>query len=435
MIEYKSYINPALSYLVLAGATLFFGRPDWFLLQKDPKAEIEVRRVEEQQKEILATRNRIELGHSISNAIVKTRGAAGLESTKVDTSAVTMFLYQLGNEVAVGDEVTRKRLEYMVQRENPTIQIKASSFFEAENQDALVSLVEARASLAGLEGTTHYGSVSKITDEGKAWAWIFRGNQVSREEQLAQALSRGGFFSLKCSHCGGDSFGRLIPNANYLVMPKCMDCGLATHVFGPDTEGSYRRANDFLTGFKIPQEKVDPFLPVDHEYSDSEALVLANWRVILDRCNFEYDFAENGDSKRDVWKLPQQTWEDRVGDCEDTTILLTDALISAGFDARVAYGTWKGRGHAWCVVKVGKRQRILETTLANAETVGLRSIIEVGNDYIAFCLFDRDSIYLRRHAGELSTPDYFSNDYWQTITIHESDVEVPTELSSISTPE
>ncbi len=429
----KSSFGKVLMVIVLGGAALYIGYPKLFGRQNDAAAlarAAEESHAKELRKKAEENKAAVQLGNTVAEGIVQTRKTAGLETGKLDTSVLKLALSQMGTELEVGDEVTQQQLEMTLLQKNPTFRFEASSVLEAESPEALIAQVKSWPSLTE-EEFTHFGSITRNGKNGNVWTWIFGGIEVSREEKLDLALEKGGFFSLVCSHCQRESSYELTAHAKYLVMPPCTSCGLTTHVFGPDTEGNYRRACDFLTGFQIPREKVEEYLPINHEYREPEDHVLAHWKVILDRCDYEYDTTQRGEMARDVWKLPSQTWDERVGDCEDTTILLTDALISAGFEARVAFGTWEGQGHAWCVVKVGNRQRILESTMAHTGAVSLRSIIDVGKDYVATCMFDRDSIYLRKNAGNLSTPDYFSETYWRQLKINKTTAKPPTELSAL----
>lgn len=67
----------------------------------------------------------------------------------------------------------------------------------------------------------------------------------------------------------------------------------------------------------------------------------------------------------EFWYFPAESLARHAGDCDDSASLLTSLLRSAGYDAYTAVGTYRGLGHAWCVLD-GK---ILETTYTDAHTV------------------------------------------------------------------
>lgn len=99
-----------------------------------------------------------------------------------------------------------------------------------------------------------------------------------------------------------------------------------------------------------------------------------------------YDFVcRNINYRRDIgefWQTPSETLEG-IGDCEDTSILLTSLIRAGGIpNAYVALGTLQGLGHAW----VTHRGEILETTYTSA-----RPVPDPG-DYVAFVLFDEQEV-------------------------------------------
>ena len=354
----------------------------------------------------------------VENTIVETRKSSGLVTAAFDRKLINFLEPQVEVMTIGGRMPTSKTLEDMLGEVEPGFRVGSSTLFIGEKPEELASQVKSWSPLIEMPDD-EFGSISQLGRDGKVWAWVYHGNRISRKQQLDDALNQGGRFVLKCAHCGEDTGFRLSAHAKFFVKPECSHCRLTAHAFGPNTEGDYLRVCDFLTGFKVPDENVTQFLPANPEARTPKSKILAHWSAILDRCDYELDTKQKGDARRDVWKLPQQTWDERVGDCEDTTILLADALISAGYDARVVLGHWQGEGHAWCVVKSEGRQWILETTQPLTGAASLRSIIKVGGDYVAMCTFNRDSIFLRRHAANLSTPDYFSDNYWMTLNLNE----------------
>ncbi|GAI98236.1 unnamed protein product [marine sediment metagenome] len=80
-----------------------------------------------------------------------------------------------------------------------------------------------------------------------------------------------------------------------------------------------------------------------------------------------YDFVcRNVDYRRDIgefWQVPSETLVSKMGDCEDTSILLTSLLRCVGIDAYTAIGEYLGYGHAWTT----QNSFIYETTYTRAQ--------------------------------------------------------------------
>ena len=82
-----------------------------------------------------------------------------------------------------------------------------------------------------------------------------------------------------------------------------------------------------------------------------------------------YDFVcHNINYRRDIgefWQTPSETLKG-IGDCEDTSILLTSLIRAGGApNCHVALGSLGGYGHAWCQLD----GQILETTYTSARPV------------------------------------------------------------------
>jgi len=81
-----------------------------------------------------------------------------------------------------------------------------------------------------------------------------------------------------------------------------------------------------------------------------------------------YDFVcRHVEYRRDwgeFWQTPSETLKG-IGDCEDTSILLTSLLRCGGISAYTALGSFQGYGHAWCQLD----GQILETTYTSARPV------------------------------------------------------------------
>ncbi|MFT5854824.1 MAG: putative transglutaminase-like cysteine proteinase, partial [Verrucomicrobiales bacterium] len=113
----------------------------------------------------------------------------------------------------------------------------------------------------------------------------------------------------------------------------------------------------------------------------------------------------------DTWQLADETWKFKNGDCEDSSILLADWLISSGFDARVVIGTTdRLEGHAWCVVYLEGATYILETTKARPDLGNLPYASSLRPRYIPRYQFNRESVFYLKD-GEKS-PRYWSSAAW-----------------------
>ncbi len=107
-----------------------------------------------------------------------------------------------------------------------------------------------------------------------------------------------------------------------------------------------------------------------------------------------YDFVcRNIDYRRDVgefWQVPSETLASKLGDCEDTSLVLCSLLRNA-INAHVALGIFQGYGHAW----VELNGQILETTYTSARPV------PDPEDYCTYVIFnDQEMIELWPDALE-----------------------------------
>lgn len=230
---------------------------------------------------------------------------------------------------------------------------------------------------------------------------------------LDEANVKGGRFHNRCPHCGTVHALELGRELRTLIL-SCPHCDLPFDVLAVGSDHRMHRATDFFEGFSIPGSPRP-------ETGSAEEQVLALWRRVSERCQYEAEqdrhSATSGDAPRDVWKTSSETWEEARGDCEDTSILLADILITAGFDARVAIG-WNGNvgQHAWVVVRVGGRQYLLETTLQ--KKIGPEDLVEVSSVagfYQPEQVFDRQSIYFTTARPEQFTADYFAETVWKSV--------------------
>jgi hypothetical protein len=101
-----------------------------------------------------------------------------------------------------------------------------------------------------------------------------------------------------------------------------------------------------------------------------------------------YDWVcRNIDYRRDIgefWAFPSETLRG-MGDCEDTSNVLTSLLCCGGINAYTVIGDYQGYGHAW----VDRGGQIYETTYIQARPV------PDPEHYTPYCLFnDREMIEL-----------------------------------------
>ena len=224
---------------------------------------------------------------------------------------------------------------------------------------------------------------------------------------LREANEKGGRFYNACPHCGETHALELDRESRTLIL-SCPYCDLPFDVLALDTRGQIRRASDFLEGFDLIEADGSG------NWSDRDRVVEL-WRRVADRCEYASD--HTGFEEQEVWKTPTETWMDRSGDCEDTSILLADILLSAGFDARVAIG-WNGNigQHAWVVVQIDESQHVIETTLQEEiDADSLMPVEEASAFYQPEQLFDRGNIYYTTAQSEHFGRDYFSSEHWKVI--------------------
>lgn len=206
-----------------------------------------------------------------------------------------------------------------------------------------------------------------------------------------------------CPVCRKGHAVTLSPQSQSTVCIRCPNCDSPYNLLAADDDGNWRRANQFLEGF-------NPF-PASPGL-DPEQVVLQVWKQLDEHCRYQLDPERIGGL--DSWNLPHQTFELSWGDCEDTAMLLADALIANGIEARVALGRMKGKGHAWCVVRLGERQHILESTAAGVKNLRrLPRMDDLALDYQPECLFDRDTVCFNRYQEW--TSNYWTGSTWVVV--------------------
>lgn len=302
-----------------------------------------------------------------------------------------------------------------IQTEFPGAQYLAANLITSSDRDELLSKLSGWTAVANPDfdclNTTVFHAGTRLGALGV----------VSRripQFSLRAANEGSGRFFNRCPHCHVIHALELARESRTLIL-SCPHCELPFDILAVGTRGEMRKVNDFLAGFEL--EAIGEYA------SKREGLdkIVALWGLVADRCDYELDQDRPGGVGRDggeansheVWKTSRETWDEATGDCEDTSILLADVLIGAGFEARVAIG-WNGNigQHAWVVVSVGEKQYILESTLE--KTIDRSDLAEVG-EIAAFYqpeqLFDREHIYYTTARPDHFRLDYFSPTLWKTV--------------------
>ena len=290
-----------------------------------------------------------------------------------------------------------------LQKKYPGAQYLAANLVSAINRDELLT------ELSEWDELTHpeFKNVSTtvIGTDRKLIAMSVLSRRIPRFS-LAAANNGGQRFFNVCPHGGSVHALELNRKTKTLIL-SCPDCDRAYDVIASDSSGTMRRANEFFTEFQLPglSPKISP-----------KKRVLSIWKTVADRCTYQHDHSEYDQSE--VWKTSDETWFERQGDCEDTSILLVDLLISAGFDARVAIG-WNGNigQHAWVVVQVEGEQFVIESTLQESPSMAdMIPVKDASPFYRPEQLFDRDRLYFQDATPEKVSSNYFSDSLWKSVS-------------------
>jgi hypothetical protein len=340
--------------------------------------------------------------------INRLRQPAGVAEVRGDES-IQAFLEQFMARQSKPQDLELDEVFDALQQEFPGAQYLAANLVTSRDREELLGKLAGWTAVANPEFDAINTTVFRAS--GRLGALAVMSRRIP-EFSIQAANETGGRFHNRCPHCGVIHALELDRDSRTLIL-SCPHCDLPFEVLAVDTRGRIRRAMEFLEGFSLP---VSP----EETASSDEEKILAIWRVVADRCDYELDqdrADDSGDGNREVWKTSGETWAEASGDCEDTSILLADALIEAGFDARVAIG-WNGNigQHAWVVVKAGEGQYLLETTLQKA--IGREDLSEVAaaaSFYQPEQLFDREQIYYSTARPERFTKDYFAKDVWKPV--------------------
>ncbi|MEM9480086.1 MAG: transglutaminase-like domain-containing protein [Verrucomicrobiota bacterium] len=253
------------------------------------------------------------------------------------------------------------------------------------------------------EETTHLASFVHFKKSGTLQSLVITARRLPRFSP--EMLSDNGreFFN-QCVLCGEGHTGKIV-RANRAVVLTCPHCDRDYDLLAMRVDGSYARVNDLLRAFEPPSAYA-----VDRVVQDE---VIDIWAAVGRHCNYVKD-KYTPDGQEDAWQTSRETVRFGNGDCEDTSILLCDWLLSRGIEARVAVGEHReAGGHAWVVAKIDGKEHILETTTASAGRHRLPELLSVAKDYYPNFLFDHDGIYFRRRQGW--TAEYWSAKEWRRV--------------------
>jgi hypothetical protein len=172
-----------------------------------------------------------------------------------------------------------------------------------------------------------------------------------------------------------------------------------------DARGRFRYVNEYLTGYAPPAR-----YPAGQSRL---AELMSIWRAVAEGCRYTVDA---GDDDNDAWQTALETQTLGTGDCEDSSILLADWLLTRKFQVRVALGRYAERGgHAWVVVRLDGSDYLLESTEGAPSTARPPLLSEVGSRYVPELVFDHLAFYIRKQPADARSADYWSDSTWQRV--------------------
>ncbi len=206
-------------------------------------------------------------------------------------------------------------------------------------------------------------------------------------------------FVSQCPHCRKQvALSYTKSSCGFAV--DCPTCRRRCRVIAQDTNGKYHDVTTFLLPSVCPEVSAGTS-PLD--------TMLYLWRVTVSRCRYVEDSGRS--ALADFWQTPPQTLRRGAGDCEDSSLLLTDWLLTRGISARMAMGAMEGGGHAWCIARVDGTDYLLESTDRHPD-MNLLPVINPDNGYEPTSLIDRDALYVRAQPNEPFDGDYWSAEKW-----------------------
>ena len=257
---------------------------------------------------------------------------------------------------------------------------------------------------------THSAVVIREDPEVKrlTYVWVVL---VQRLPKFAPELLADGVqqFYHECARCQRPYNGHF-PGGDRILLLQCPHCNENYDILALNTKSRYQRANTYLSHLQLPAA-----LPQEMgKRKEMEAI----WKSVLNHCSYENDFDSEGPGRgKDSWQTSAETLERASGDCEDTSILLADWLISRGFEARVVIGETEAfQGHAWCVARAEGEVYLLETTLEGDDDPGEPPLaITMSDRYRPEYLFDRDRLYFFAGSQHEGPGDCWDKKLWPAV--------------------
>jgi len=317
---------------------------------------------------------------------------------------IEIFVDQLLESNASPESIELNTVFDSLQSQFPGAQYLAANLVSAVSRADLLTQLAAWDELAHPEFEDMSTSVVK---EGKRLVALSVLSRRIPEFSVDAANRGGGRFFNKCPHCNG-VHALDLDRKNKTLILSCPDCERPYDVLAAGSSGAMKRASDFLTCFKIPESG-------DIPGNTTKNKVMEIWKLIAGRCSYEHDLSDYNESE--VWKTSDETWEQKMGDCEDTSILMVDALISAGIEARVAIG-WNGNigQHAWVVAKIDGEEFVIESTIQENPTVAdLVPVKDASPFYRPEQLFDREYLYFQNDSPDKVAANYFNDSFWTKV--------------------
>jgi transcription elongation factor Elf1 len=352
-----------------------------------------------------------------SDAIAKInriRLAGELEGLRVDEE-IQGRLTQFVDSHSDPTEIDLQRVFDDLQGTFPGAQYLAANLVTSDSREDLLSKIGAWDAVVSSE----FNVINTVVfTSGRTIGALGVMSRRISQFSLGAANRVGGKFFNRCPHCDEVHALEVEKESRTLIL-SCPYCDRPFDVLASDTSGRIRRASDFFEDFQLSENDVGKAL------QSSEGRIVSLWSRIAERCEYELD--QEYSEAREVWKSSSETWAERAGDCEDTSILLADVLISAGFDARVAIG-WNGNigQHAWVVVRVGDKQYVLESTFQQEISAeSMVDLAEAADFYQPEQLFDRENLYFSSALPDVFRKDCFSPELWQAIPVKSTDSSQP----------